>query len=182
MNTRHVLSAVAFLSLSGVALSGCNFISNKISEKVSETMVERMSDGQLEFDQSENEYTITTQDGEVKVGTQDISAVRAVVTVPDWMSGSEQGGVMSSESDGKKAVYASLVSERSVTETYDYWVEYMESNGYGDITKADYSGNKLVSGSKNDNSEALAITVSDSPNDEIEGVLVTVVYTGPATE
>lgn len=181
MNARQVLSASIFIGLSGVALSGCNFIQQKISEKITEQVVENASGGKFDIDTSENEYTITTEEGSIKVGSQDISAVTAVVDLPDWIVGTEKSGVMSSESDGKQAVYASLVSSRSMDETYAYWTQYFTDKGYENVTKTDYAGNKVMSGSMGENRETtLAITLTESEEDDINGVVVVVVYSGPA--
>jgi hypothetical protein len=183
MNLQRTLSVTVFLGLSGVALSGCNYIQKKISEKVTESVVENASGGQFDVDMDDKEYTITTDEGTVNIGSTDLTAVKAVVTLPDWVTGGENAGVMSSESEGKQSVYASLMSSKSLDETYEYFAKYLKDQGFSDITTADYAGTKMVSGTKGeDKSTSVAVTVSDNKDDGIEGVQVVVVYSGPAQQ
>jgi hypothetical protein len=134
-------------------------------------------------DIDDKEYTITTDDGTVNIGTTDLTAVKEVVTLPDWVTGGENAGVMSSESEGKKSVYASLISSKSIDETYDYFAKYLKDQGFSDITTANYAGTKMVSGTKGDDkSTSMAVTVSDNEDDEVDGVQVVVVYSGPVQE
>lgn len=183
MNVQRTLSVTIFLGLSGVVLSGCSYIQNKISEKVTESVVENQTGGQFDVDIDDQQYTITTDEGTVNIGSSDLSAVNEVVTLPEWVKGGENAGVMKSESEGKKNVYASLISSKSIDETYAYFAKYLKDQGYSDITDANYAGSRMVSGSKGeDKSTNLTINMSDNADDEIDGVQVVVIYTGPAQQ
>lgn len=182
MTMSRMLTLSALTIVSGASLSGCAFIQQKISEKVNETIVETATGGKLDIDTSENQYTITTEEGgSLTVGSQDISAITDVVKLPDWITAASNSGVMSSESDGKRAVYGSLVSSKPVQETNVYWEQYFTAEGYQEVTKADYAGTKMISGSKGagDTKITLAVTISNSTEDNVDGTQVVIVYSGP---
>lgn len=174
LSNLRTFTLVLLVAAGGVVLSGCNFISNKISEKVSETMIERAGEGKVDVDMDGEAYTITTDEGTMTVGSKDISGVTKYVEVPDWITANESSGVMSSETEEDITVYAALESSKSVEETYAYWEKYFTDKGFTNITKADYSGTKMISGVKDEEDATLAITVS-TPEDS-SATMVTIAY------
>lgn len=181
MKISRLVLGGAFLMISGVALSGCNYIQNRISDKVTEQVAEQVSGGQFDIDSSDNTYTITTEDGTVNVGGSDISALTAIIEIPEWIVAGENSGVMTSESEGKKSVYGALISERSVDETYSYFEKYFADQGYENLTKADYSGSKMLTGTKGEEAdETLAVSISEDTDEDPSEVQVVVIYSGPA--
>lgn len=183
MKISQLVLGGAFLIVAGMALSGCNYIQERITQTVTDQVAEQVSGGQFDIDSSDNEYTITTEDGTVNVGGSDISGLTAVVQIPEWLVADETGGVMTSESQGKKSVYGALVSQRSLDETYSHFETYFADQGYENITKADYSGSKMITGTKGPEAEStLAVSVSPGTGEDANKVQVVVIYSGPATE
>jgi hypothetical protein len=152
-------------------------------EKVTEQVAEQVSGGQFDIDTSDNTYTITTQDGAVNIGGSDISALTAIIEIPEWIVAGENSGVMTSEFQGKKSVYGALISNRSVDETYSHFEKYFADQGYENITKADYSGTKMLTGTKGAKTdETLAVSISQGTSDEANKVQVVIIYSGPAPQ
>lgn len=187
MTISRSITLVAFFTLAGLSLSGCGFVQNKISEKVNEKIIETASDGKIDVDTSENEYTVKSSDGgtgSVSVGSKDLSGITKVIALPDWITAGETSSVMTSQSDGKEAIYASLVSSKPVQETNIYWEQYFTAQGYQEFTKQELVGLTMMSGFKgaDDQKTTLAVTVSNSADDSVDGTLVVIVYSGMIQE
>ncbi len=178
MKYAHTLFSAALVFGAGFVLTGCG-ITDRLSNRIAEKAVQTATGGKVQINKSDDSYSLTTDEGTLNVGSRDISGLTKVVTLPAWIGGGESSGVMTSESNGKLSVYASVVSERSVEETYNYFVTYFTEQGYGNITKSDYMGTKMINGSiAGDTETNLAVTV----NGEDDGVMVVIVYSGPAQE
>ncbi len=176
---KFLIPCVAIVAVITMGCSLTDKIKESVEREVTEGVVENIIGDNVDLETDEDgNVTVTTEDGSFSTDSKSLEKVQEYIDIPTWIKYDEEQGdyIMKNISDDGLSLSGILHSEKSLDDTYNYWVDYFESEGYEDISKTDMSGFYSIYGYKQDSTISLSISVSED-SDDPDNVSVVLSYT-----
>ena len=163
-----MLSVVSLLSLVLVGCS-CNLL-DSLKQKAADKVIEKVTGGSVSI--SGSDISVSGSDGSLSVNDKNAQELNNYVQIPGWMTFGNDQTAWKTDSNGTISYTVSYSSSKSVNDAEQYWKNFLDTNGYTNVSDYSYSGGATVNGSKDESAQSLYITVSSDSSNKVTVIVI----------